>query len=147
MTSNAKTLLQQFIKYGLIGSICTVVDFALLYALTTFFKLNYLQSGVISFLTGSTLNYFLSTLFVFRERPITNKKIEFTAYIVVSTIGMGINILFLYLLTEYMHFFYLLSKLIGTAFTFAWNFWSRRQLIHSTRFITLISNKKDNIHK
>lgn len=147
MTSNTSTFLQQLIKYGLIGLVCTVVDFFLLYALTTFFKLNYLQSGVISFLSGSILNYFLSTLFVFNERPISNKKIEFIAYIIVSSIGMGVNILLLYLLTEYMHFFYLFSKVVATASTFVWNFWSRRQIIHSPRFISIVSNKQANISK
>lgn len=143
MKNKIIALSSQAFRYALIGGLCTILDLFILFILTHYGYLSYLVSGTISFISGSTLNYFLSAGIVFTDRPITNKKIEFSAYLLVSVIGLVVNLSILYLLTSYFGLFYMVAKIIATGFTFIWNFLARRQLIHSTSFIGKIINRQN----
>ena len=122
--------LAQAIKYLFVGGFCTIVDIGLLYVLTEWFNLYYILSGTLSFTTGVTINYFMCKRWIFKDTKINNQGVEFLFYLFVSFIGLGINLGILWLLTSFAGLYFLLSKMVATGITLAWNFCSRKYLVH-----------------
>ena len=77
----------QAIKYFFVGGFCTVIDLTLLYVLTKYCDLNYLISSIISFMSGTVLNYYLCTLWIFKVRVVENKYHEFTYYLIITGVA------------------------------------------------------------
>lgn len=123
----------QAVKYFIVGGLCTIVDVGLLYALTQFLGINYLISSVISFMSGAVLNYFLCTIWIFKTRVVINRVLEFLFYIIITAVGLGINTLIIWLLTDFFYFHYLLSKIGAIFFTYWWNFGARKYFLHTIK--------------
>jgi len=121
--------LKQFLKYTIVGAVAFLFDFGILFALTHFFAVPYLISATISFIVGVIVNYILSLKYVFRERTYSNKIFEFSVFAVIGVVGLGLNDLFLWLITEKLSLYYLLSKIITTAIVFFWNFSARKFIL------------------
>lgn len=129
MTTKNKTVTQAA-KYLVVGGICTIVDMVLLYILAEYIGLFYVLAAAISFTTGVALNYFLCTGWIFEESKIKNKGIEILMYFVISIIGLLINVVGIWLLTNFLSLHFMLSKFLATALTLIWNFCSRKYLLH-----------------
>ncbi len=110
-----------------------MVDYGLLLFLTEALGLHYLISATISFIAGLIVNYFLSTSWIFRKSRLENKWVEFLFYSIIGAIGLGLNNLLLYLLTDKVHIHYMISKLLATAFVMLWNFVSRRIILFTKK--------------
>jgi putative flippase GtrA len=122
-------LLIQLIRYAFVGGAAFVVDFGLLFFLTSYCGLFYQVSACISFIAGLTVNYLISISWVFNKRRMHNKMLgEFLLFALVGVIGLGLNALIMYLFTDIIGLFYLLSKIISTIIVFGWNFLGRRYL-------------------
>ena len=128
MTKN-KTVTQAA-KYLVVGGTCTIVDMGLLYILTEYARIYYVLAAAISFTTGVTLNYFMCTGWIFKESKIKNRSLEILLYFVISIIGLLINIVGIWLLTNFLSLHFMLSKFLATALTLIWNFCSRKNLLH-----------------
>ena len=124
-------LLKQAIKYFFVGGICTILDFSVLFLLAEFCNINYVISSSISFLCGVTLNYFICTYWVFDVHVVKKKRYEFLLYLFISLIGMAVNTVAIWALTEYLGLYFMLSKLLATGFTYFWNFFARKYLLHN----------------
>ncbi|MBR2638055.1 MAG: GtrA family protein [Bacteroidaceae bacterium] len=124
-------LLKQAIKYLFVGGICTVLDFATLFILAEFFNINYIVASSISFLCGVILNYFICTYWVFDVHVVKKKRYEFLLYLFISIIGLAVNTVAIWALTEYLGIYFMLSKLLATGFTYFWNFFARKYLLHN----------------
>jgi putative flippase GtrA len=123
----------QAVKYFIVGGFCTVLDFALLFILTHFVGLNYLTSSIISFMSGTVLNYFLCTYWIFKVKVVENRKHEFIFYVIITAIGLGINTLLIWSFTEFWGLYFMLSKLMATFVTYWWNFGARKYFLHTIR--------------
>lgn len=119
----------QLLRYTFVGGAAFTVDFSSLYILTEFFNIHYLISAAIAFLLGLMTNYVLCIVWVFNKRIIRNKSLEFGIFTFIGIIGLGFNELFIWFFTEYVHFHYLLSKIISTVFVFMWNFFVRKFIL------------------
>lgn len=113
-------LLQQIMKFGLVGVFCFFVDYFLYLGANFFFTKTgiasvfpyyYLISGLIGFTVSVVVNYILSFKFVFVRRDDMSRKKEFTIFLILSIIGMGLNELCLYVGVDliYMHWNWLKS--------------------------------------
>lgn len=60
-----KKLINQILKFGVVGGIAFVIDYGILFLLAKVIELNELISAAISFIVSLTFNYFLSTKWVF----------------------------------------------------------------------------------
>lgn len=99
------TLMQQILRFGLLGVFCFVVDY-LIYrlmnlifertGLATVFEYYYLVSTAISFIVSVTVNYVFSMKFVFSGKEGMSRQKEFTIFVILSVIGMGVNALCMY---------------------------------------------------
>lgn len=121
------------LKYFFVGGVCTLVDFALLYILTTRHGINYLVASVISFTIGTILNYFLSTYWIFEVRVVEKRHYEFGFYLLITIVGLAINTILIWVFTTYLDMFFLISKLAATVFTFWWNFGARKYFLHTLK--------------
>jgi putative flippase GtrA len=119
----------QFFRYTFVGGAAFIVDFGSLFVLTEFFNIHYLISAAIAFLLGLIINYALSVVWVFSKRILRNKSLEFGIFAFIGIMGLGLNELFIWFFTEYVHFHYLVSKIISTAFVFLWNFGARKFIL------------------
>lgn len=122
------TLLQLF-RYTFVGGLAFIVDFGTLYILTEYFNIYYLVSGGIAFIFGLIINYFLSVKWVFNNRVIENRLLEFFLFALIGLVGLGLNELFLWILTDILLIYYLLSKIITTVLVYLWNFFARKIIL------------------
>jgi putative flippase GtrA len=122
------TLVQLF-RYTFVGGIAFVVDFAALFLLAEFCKIPYLVSAALAFLLGVTTNYAISVIWVFDKRTVRSRGTEFAIFALLGIVGLGINEVSMYGLTEFAGLHYLLSKIVSTVITYAWNFLSRKAIL------------------
>lgn len=128
-----KKLIIQMFKFGIVGGIATVVDYAIMVFLTEVFGVPYMISSTLSFCISVVVNYLLSMRFVFVGKDDIKKQTEFTIFIILSVIGLGINQLVMYLVADVwlasIKKSYMIAKLIATAVVMIWNFVSRKLLL------------------
>ena len=63
-----KKLINQILKFGVVGGIAFVIDYGILFLLAKVIGLNELISAAISFIVSLTFNYFLSTKWVLKQK-------------------------------------------------------------------------------
>ena len=119
------TLIQLF-RYTFVGGFAFIFDFGLLYILTEYFNIYYLVSAAIAFLLGLTINYFLSVIWIFKNRSIKSKYVEFVVFALIGIVGLALNEFIIWFFTEIINTHYLYSKLISTALVYLWNFFIRK---------------------
>ena len=124
------TLIQLF-RYTFVGGVAFIFDFGTLYILTEFFNIYYLVSAALAFLLGLTINYFLSVIWVFKERSIKSKYVEFVVFAFIGIIGLALNEFIMWFFTEIVNLHYLYSKLISTIIVYLWNFFIRKFILFS----------------
>lgn len=126
---DANSTFIQFFRYTFVGGVAFIVDFGTLALLTEVFKMHYLLSAGIAFILGLTVNYILSISWVFNSRTVDNRLLEFVYFSVIGLIGLGLNELFLWILTDLFAIYYLLSKIITTIIVYFWNFFARKFIL------------------
>jgi putative flippase GtrA len=90
-SDNKKKELARFIRFGIVGTIGSIVDFGFLNLLTLVFNLPFLVSSVISFSLAVVNNFILNRIWTFpgsRKEPIVNQLLQFG---LVSVIGLLIR--------------------------------------------------------
>jgi putative flippase GtrA len=116
----------QFFRYIFVGGAAFIVDFVSLFIFTDIFGVYYLISAAIAFILGLVANYALSINWVFNKRTLENRWSEFTIFAVIGIIGLGLNELIIWLFTDYVGLYYLISKIIAAALILFWNFFARK---------------------
>jgi len=119
----------QFFRYLFVGLAAFAADFATLYLMTDLFGVHYLISNFFGFLVGLSCNYFLSVLWVFSNRKLADRKKEFMAFALIGIIGLLINQLVMWGLTDLSGIYYMYSKIVATGVVFFWNFFGRRHIV------------------
>lgn len=146
--------LKRFIKFGVVGGFGTVVDFGITALLMYFFQMGEYYSmsfeeimsegldnvvfvvlfvNAIGFIVAATCNYYLNRIWTWRSKN-PNVGGEYTRFLMVSIIGLIINIGAIYLCNRYLNWsFYWgelyiaafwVSKTIATLVVMFWNFFA-----------------------
>lgn len=121
-----RKLLEQIVRFGVVGVIAFVVDYAVLLLLTEVVGIHYLISSAVAFVVSVAVNYVLSVAFVFETDKSRSKGQEFVLFAVMSVGGLGINQLTMWLLSDGLFIPYQLSKLLATAVVMVYNFITRK---------------------
>ncbi len=121
-----RNLIEQILKFGVVGVIATVIDFGVMIFLTEVFGVNPVASATVSFIVSLIFNYVASMRYVFRHREGMSRQREFAIFVVLSVIGLGINDLLMWLGTSHAALDYRLVKVFATAIVMIWNFVTRK---------------------
>ena len=119
-------LVQQFMKFGVVGVIAFVIDYGLTVALTELAGVNYLISATISFTVSVVVNYLASMRYVFTHKQGLSRRREFVIFVVLSVIGLGVNDLLMWLGSSVLGVSYLIVKIVATAIVMVYNFVTRK---------------------
>ena len=124
---SVRKLIEQFLKFGVVGVIAFVIDFGVMVALTELLGMNPVLSTTVSFMVSVVFNYLASMRYVFTHRDDMSKRREFVIFVVLSVIGLGINDLMMWAGAERLGLNYMLVKIVATAVVMVWNFVSRKK--------------------
>lgn len=121
-----KRLINQILKFGVVGGTAFFIDYGLLFVLTEFAGIHYLISGTISFAASVIYNYILSVVWVFDPVGERNKAKDMAVFLILSVIGLGINQAIMWVLVEFFGVYYMISKIAATAIVMVYNFITRK---------------------
>lgn len=119
----------QLMRFGIVGGTAFLIDYGILYCLTEFADINYLISGMFSFAISVIYNYILSRIWVFEVKENNNKIKEFSIFVILSIIGLGINQLIMYIGVDKIGIHYMVTKIIATAIVMVYNFVTRKMFM------------------
>lgn len=123
-------LIQQILKFGVVGVLAFLIDYGLLMLLSQAFGVDPVIAAGISFCVSVVFNYLASMKYVFTHREDMSKRREFVIFIVLSVIGLGINELCMLAGVIALGDSALAvtgTKLFATAVVMVWNFFSRKK--------------------
>ena len=127
-----RKLLEQFVKFGVVGVFATVIDFGVLVALTEWLGVDPVISAAISFTASVLFNYAASMRYVFQRREDMTRGKELLIFVALSVVGLGINETLMWLGVNVAHLNYVLVKLLATAVVMLWNFFSRKRWLDAS---------------
>jgi putative flippase GtrA len=129
-----KKLIEQFMKFGIVGLIAFFIDYGLLMILSQIFGLDPVISAAVSFLVSLIFNYLASMKYVFKRRDDMSRKREFAIFCILSIIGLGINELIIWAGVVLFGSGALAvtgSKVVSTVIVAIWNFVMRKKLLEA----------------
>ncbi len=121
-----KKLIAQFMKFGIVGVLAFIIDYGLMILLTEAFGVPYLASTTISFIVSVVFNYVASMRYVFKRKDDMSRRREFIIFVALSVIGLVINDVFMWLMTDQLFIDYRFSKIVVTFIVAVWNFVTRK---------------------
>lgn len=119
-------LIQQIMKFGIVGVLAFIIDYSLMVALTELVGLVPVASATVSFIASVVFNYVASMRFVFSHKEGMSKQREFVIFVVLSVIGLLINDGLMWAGTELVAIDYRIVKIGATAVVMVWNFVTRK---------------------
>jgi putative flippase GtrA len=115
----------RLIKFSIVGGIGAGINTGFLWVLTAVGGLFYLVSAVVAIEIAILMQFLMNDRWTFRETK-TQHLEQFIKRIFKSNVwrsgGLAVNIGVLYLLTEYMGMYYLLSNIVGIICAFLLNY-------------------------
>jgi len=121
-----KKLIEQVMKFVVVGGLSFVLDFIIYYVLTNFFSVYYLTAGFFSFTLSLIFNYLMSMKFVFKSKDDLKKTHEFIIFVSLSVMGLGLNLLCLYILVDLFKMNDLIAKVLVAGIVMVFNFVTRK---------------------
>lgn len=121
-----KKLIAQLMKFVVVGGLSFVLDFIIYYVLTNFFSVYYLIAGFFSFSLSLIFNYLMSMKFVFKSKDDLKKTHEFAIFVTLSVMGLGLNLLSLYILVDIFKMNDLIAKVFVAGIVMIFNFVTRK---------------------
>lgn len=135
-----KKLIEQLVKFGLVGVVAFVIDEVIM-NLLIFIHTNNVVASTVSFLISLVFNYWASMKYVFKHREDMARWMEALIFLVSAIVGLGINEWIIWMSTLGMpadavttqHGLYILrsniGKLVATVVVAIWNFIIRKWLL------------------
>jgi putative flippase GtrA len=117
----SRAFLFKFIKFGIVGFSGLFVDFGITYICKEWLKIQKYISNSIGFITAATSNYILNRVWTFESKD-PNIALEYTEFLAISLIGLGLNNLILWIIHSRFGMNFYLSKLFAIGVVTIWNF-------------------------
>ena len=125
-------LIISFAKYMVAGGVGFLLDYMVLAVCFECFGWHYLLSSALGFVSGVVFVYICSNKWVFTRRSMADKVVaEFTTFLLIGLIGLGLTLLFMWLFVDVAGIYPLISKLVTTAIVLLWNFGARKIILYS----------------
>jgi dolichol-phosphate mannosyltransferase len=113
---------RQFIKFLIVGGLGTIITIVLLYIFTEFVGIYYIISSIFAFIIAMTHNFILNKIWTFKEKISLEFWNKYLKFVLVSISAFAVNISFLYIFTELIGIYYLLSQVLAIGVAFIINF-------------------------
>lgn len=129
LSSKKEKLLVQIFKFGIVGVVATVIDFIFLYVFSEVCHLPIIVANTLSFVISVIYNYWASLTFVFDVKANKDKRKQFIVFVIFSIMGLVINNLLVYIITDVLGVYYMLSKVVATLVVMVFNFVTRKKFL------------------
>ena len=126
-----KLLSIQFIKFGLVGCLNTLVDLIVFTLLNAIFHIYYLAK-IVSYSCGVLNSYFFNTRWTFQKEHKKSAK-EFILFVVINLISLGVSLGMLYVCRNlFMIRIDFISNVIATVVSLIVNFIGNKLIVFRT---------------
>ena len=122
----SKKLVSQILKFGVVGGLAFLIDYAVLILCTDVIHIPMLISSAISFTVSVIFNYIASVKWVFDVDEEKDPKKNFILFIILSIIGLILTEIIMWLGVDLVHFDYKLVKIFATGVVMVFNFITRK---------------------
>lgn len=120
-------LMNQIIKFGIVGIIATLIDWTIFYILFNAFSVWYLLAKTIAFSVSTIFNYYLSMKYVFVSKYGKEERFkEFQLFVVLSLIGMMLTLVLLWFFVEKLFIHANIANLLVAGIVMVTNFILRK---------------------
>jgi len=117
-----RQIISEFFKFALVGLVGTLINIAILYTLTEYLNLYYIFSALCAFVVAVTTNFVFNKIWTFSEGIRERIMREYISFFLVSISALSINILFLYIFTEFLEIYYIVSQILAIGVALIINF-------------------------
>ena len=127
---NTDNIAVQLFRYVFVGGIAFVVDWGMLVMLHEMLNVNVFVATAMAFVFGLFVNFFLSKIFVFKEKSEkTNAIGEFVTYGIIGMSGLGLTEVIMWILLN-LSITYMFAKVIAATIVLLWNFIARKIILY-----------------
>lgn len=113
--------IKKFIKFCVVGIVNTSITFCIFYLLSETMGINYLVSSLLGYIAGVICSFSFNKRWTFNNKD--NKAIlQFGKFIILNLLSLGINLLILYICVKVFFISKVISQIVATGFTTAFNF-------------------------
>lgn len=114
-------ILLKLVKFCVVGFSGMIVDFGVTWLCKEKLRWNKYLSNSLGFILAASNNYLWNRLWTFSSVD-SNITRQWSSFLLISTIGLGLNNLIIYLLHGKLHLNFYLSKIIAIVCVTLWNF-------------------------
>lgn len=111
----------KFLSYAVVGGVCTLLNLAALWLLTSVLGVHYLVSTMIAFLALTPMGFWLQKLVTFRT-PRAAAGLEWPRYFATMGSSFAANLALMYVLVSLLGLWYLAASVVVTLVLLATNF-------------------------
>jgi len=117
-----RKIISEFFKFAFVGFVGTALNVCIVYTLTEYFNMYYIQSALFAFCIAVTANFIFNKIWTFKEKIYVRIVHKYINFFLVSLCALVVNIFFLYLFTEFLSIYYIVSQLIAIGIALLINF-------------------------
>ena len=116
-----KLFFLKLFKFCVVGFSGMIIDFGTTWLLKEKIKINKYIANSCGFILAASSNYFWNRIWTFKSY---NNRIgtEYLSFFIISLIGLGLNNLIIWILSDKMKLNFYLSKIIAIGLVTLWNF-------------------------
>ncbi len=111
----------KFLKFAAVGFSGLLVDYAFTYLFKEIFKIQKYVANSIGFTIAASTNYILNRVWTF-ESDNPDIALEYTEFLIISIVGLGINNLILWLIVSRFKINFYVAKFFAICVVTLWNF-------------------------
>lgn len=118
----------QVARFLLVGLFCAGAEFLLFALLVHIYHMPYLHANLASLLVAVVLNYFVSRRLVF-EKGRYSGKLEFTAFVVFSALGVALNQFLVWAFVEQAGLEVNVGKVLAIGLAAVFNYLTKKHIV------------------
>jgi putative flippase GtrA len=127
-----KNSIKELLLYLIVGVIATLAEWIFFYIGDKFLLLHYTIATVIAYIISTFINWLAGRLLVFKQGSQSLLR-ELISIYLSSIIGLGLNILIMFVCVDIIHISEMISKVIATGIVFFFNFLVRKFYIYKQK--------------
>ncbi|WP_266203073.1 GtrA family protein [Pontibacter kalidii] len=121
MSESIQSLFFKFLKFGVVGFSGLLLDFGATFLAKEVLRWNKYVANSLGFLLASASNYYLNRIWTFHSHD-PEIGWQFSKFLAAALVGLLLNNLIIYLLTDRAKLNFYVSKFIAVVLVFFWNF-------------------------